>query len=84
VSFTTQAHRKLQEVGDIYDTTNPDLSRFAASGGKMILLNRWADQAIPPFATVDYYRAAVRQAGGFAASQQFSRLYMVPGAYHCL
>jgi feruloyl esterase len=22
--------------------------------------------------------------GGFAASQAFSRLYMIPGAYHCL
>jgi Tannase and feruloyl esterase len=26
----------------------------------------------------------VRQAGGYAAAQQFSRLYMIPAGYHCL
>lgn len=31
-----------------------------------------------------YYKAVVQDAGGFAASQQFSRLYMIPGGYHCL
>jgi len=44
----------------------------------------WADSQIPPFGTVDYYAAVERRAGGFAASQRFSRLYLVPGGYHCL
>ena len=58
--------------------------RFAARGGKIVLLyHGWADEAIPPFATLDYYQAVVRQVGSFAESQSFSRLYMVPGAYHC-
>jgi hypothetical protein len=39
---------------------------------------------ISPFGTVDYYKAVVQHAGGFAASQEFSRLYMVPGQNHCL
>jgi len=38
----------------------------------------------PPFGTVDYYKAVVQHAGGFTASQAFTRLYMVPGQYHCL
>jgi hypothetical protein len=41
VQVTASAHRRLQEVGDIYDATDPDLRAFAARGGK-------ADQAIPP------------------------------------
>ena len=41
-------------------------------------------RGISPFGTVDYYRSVVQQAGGFAASQKFSRLYMVPAQYHCL
>jgi feruloyl esterase len=83
VSFTVRAHQRLQEVGDIYDATNPDLRRFAALGGKIIIYHGWADQAIPPFATLNYYRAVVHHSGGFAQAQTFSRLYMVPGTYHC-
>jgi feruloyl esterase len=33
---------------------------------------------------VDYYRAVERAAGGYQAGQSFSRLYLVPGGYHCL
>ncbi len=53
-------------------------------GGRLILYHGWADQAIPPWSTLDYYAAVERAAGGFRASQSFSRLYMIPGAYHCL
>jgi Tannase and feruloyl esterase len=83
VRFTAAEHRRLQEVGDIYDATNPDLRRFAAHGGKLIIYHGWSDQAIPPFESLDYYREVVRWSGSFAAAQAFSRLYMIPGLYHC-
>ena len=50
----------------------------------MIIYQGWADQAIPPFGTVAYYKAVVDAAGGYQASQTFSRLYMIPAQYHCL
>ena len=59
------------------------MSAFAANGGKLIIYHSWADQAIPPFASINYFRAVVGQAGGLPAAQSFSRLYMVPGLYHC-
>ena len=83
VRFTLAEHQRLQEVGDIYDATNPDLRRFAAHGGKLIIYHGWADQAIPPFESLDYYRAVARWSGGYARTQAFSRLYMIPGLYHC-
>ena len=83
VSFTVGTYQRLQQVGDIYDATNPDLRRFAAHGGKLIIYQGWADQAIPPFATLNYYKAVADYSGGFAQTQKFSRLYMVPGTYHC-
>jgi len=83
VRFTAAEHRRLQEVGDIYDATNPDLRRFAARGGKLIIYHGWSDQAIPPFQSVNYYREVVRWSGGFTRSQAYSRLYMIPGLYHC-
>src|SRR4051812_42907913 len=39
--------------------------------------------ARPPFQSLNYYRAVVRWSGGFRRSQSFSRLYMIPGSYHC-
>jgi feruloyl esterase len=83
VPFTTAMHEQLEQLGGIYDATDPDLSSFRAHGGKIIIYHSWADQPIPPFATIDYYRAVVRQSGGLAAAQSFSRLYMIPGLYHC-
>lgn len=82
--FTDASYEKLAPLGGIYNATDPDLRAFRDHGGKLILYHGWADQAIPPFATIDYYRALEREMGGFTAAQQFSRLYMVPGAYHCL
>jgi feruloyl esterase len=83
VRFTVAEHHRLQQVGDIYDATNPDLRRFAAHGGRLIIYHGWSDQAIPPFESLDYYREVVHWSGGFTRSQSFSRLYMIPGLYHC-
>jgi feruloyl esterase len=83
VPFTATMHEQLEELGGIYNATDPDLGAFRAHGGKIIIYHSWADQAIPPFASLDYYRAVVGRAGGFEPAQAFSRLYMIPGLYHC-
>jgi feruloyl esterase len=85
VTFTDAELARLNVLGNaIYNANNPDLRAFAAHGGKLIMYHGWADQQITPFSTVDYYAAMERDMGGFRASQRFSRLYLVPGAYHCL
>jgi pimeloyl-ACP methyl ester carboxylesterase len=85
VTFTDTEFRKLNLLaGAIYNANDPDLHAFAARGGKLILYHGWADQSIPPWSTLDYYAAVERASGGFHASQAFSRLYLIPGAYHCL
>ena len=82
--FTVASYDKLLPLAGIYDATDPDLSAFAKTGGKIIIYQGWADPLVSPFGTVDYYRSVVQRSGGFAASQRFSRLYVVPGQYHCL
>jgi feruloyl esterase len=82
--FTLSGYQKLTKLSGLYDATNPDLSSFAAAGGRLIMYQGWADEVIPPFGTVAYYKAAVEAAGGYQASQAFSRLYMIPAQYHCL
>ena len=59
----------------------PNLRRFFARGGKLIIWHGWADAAIPPEATLDYYDAMLRQSGARAADS--ARLFMVPGVQHC-
>lgn len=68
IPFTAAQHQQLQQLGGIYNATDPDLSAFRAHGGKIIIYHSWADQAIPPFATLDYYRAVAKQMGGYQAA----------------
>ncbi len=65
------------------DSTNPDLSRFAAHGGKLILYHGWNDPAISPGYTIDYLKQ-VQQTMGAAKVDGFAHLYMIPGMEHCL
>jgi Tannase and feruloyl esterase len=65
------------------DATNPDLSRFAARGGKLILYHGWNDPAIPPVNTVLYFESVEKQMGADKVDA-FARLYMIPGMEHCI
>lgn len=84
LKFSDAEYGELEQFGGVYNATDPDLSAFRAHGGKLIIYHGWADQAIPPFSTIDYYAAVEKAMGGLASTQSFSRLYMVPGGYHCL
>ncbi len=81
--FTAEGFDQLRPMGAVYNATNPDLSAFAQRGGKLILYHGWADPAISPFGTVAYYQAVLDTMGGIDAVQDFARLFMVPGMYHC-
>ncbi len=71
-----------KEAADL-DATNPDLTRFAARGGKLILYHGWNDPAISPHNTVAYFES-VQHHMGAAKVDSFARLYMIPGMEHCL
>ncbi len=62
------------------NATNVDLSGLQQRKGKLIIWHGWADTALPPQATVDYYRRL--QARDPKASE-YCRLFMVPGCLHC-
>jgi hypothetical protein len=71
-----------QKMGPVLNATNPDLSRFKARGGKLILYHGWCDAAIAAGNTINYYEA-VKAKMGAAATDSFVRLVMVPGMQHC-
>ena len=64
------------------DATNPDLRAFKAAGGKLLLYQGWADEATFPDNPVIYYETVERLMGGRPATQDFFRLFMIPGQSH--
>lgn len=72
-----------KEVGSSLNANDPDLKPFKAHGGKMLHYHGWYDGSPAPRASVDYYQDVEKAMGGLAATQDFYRLYMVPGMFHC-
>jgi feruloyl esterase len=66
-----------------YDNTNPDLRKFKKAGGKLIVYHGWADTVDLPGAMTDYYETVEKTMGGKKDTQEFFRLYMIPGMNHC-
>ena len=82
-------YRMLGELAGVLNATNPDLSAFEKSGGKLIQYHGWADATAAPEWTVHYYNEVVRAMAGstdpdaVAKTQDFYRLFMMPGVGHC-
>ncbi len=75
-SFVADARR----WAEILDADNPDLSRFAARKGKLIIWHGWSDPALNPIATIGYYNRVVARD---ARAANYARLFMEPGVLHC-
>ena len=76
--------RRLDLMESLYSGSNPDLRRFKARGGKLLAYQGWADQSVLPLNVIDYYETAEKTMGGRAATQEFFRLFMIPGMNHCM
>jgi len=72
---------RIERISALMDSTDPDLSRFAARGGKLILKENMSDFAQSPFAGVAYYKSVVAKLGQ-GAIDGFMRFYVTPGASH--
>jgi Tannase and feruloyl esterase len=68
---------------DVIGTDDPDLSPFRLSGGKTIIWHGWYDQLIFPEGAIDYYEAVLDTFRSTRKVQQFARLFMAPGVFHC-
>jgi feruloyl esterase len=87
--FTAMAAR----LGPAVDALNPDLSALQSRGHKLIVYHGWADWLVPPGEAINYREAMLARrrrddsAKSAAAVQretdQFYRLFMIPGMAHC-
>jgi hypothetical protein len=74
---------RLEFMGRLYNATSPDLDAFRERGGKLLMLQGWADPVVPAGVTIAYYEAVEERIGGGDATQDFFRLFLLPGTDHC-
>ena len=72
---------RMQELHQIFDATDTDLSAFQRRGGKLMMYFGWADPQLNARMGVEYYEQVVEKMG--ASTADFFRLFMVPGMFHC-
>jgi feruloyl esterase len=82
LNFDSDVAKAEQMDGNTIRATNPNLTKFIARGGKLILYHGWRDVLIAPRNTVNYYEQVVATVGA-AQARDAVRLYMVPGMGHC-
>jgi feruloyl esterase len=80
-TFDLDKDTALADSKDIIDAINPDLSKFKAHGGKLLMYHGWADGLIAPENSINYYNSVLKKMGG--RQSDFVRLFMVPGMQHC-
>ena len=74
---TASNRAEIQPVNAV----DPDLTRFFAHGGKLLLVDGWADTAVPPKVAINYYNAVVKKLGAKKVKESM-RFFMVPGMGH--
>ena len=66
----------------IMNGTDPNLRKFFAHDGKLLMYHGWNDQNVSPYMTVKYYKA-VQDTLGTAKVANNVKLFMAPGMAHC-
>lgn len=74
--------KTLERSRRIYDATSFDLRAFKARGGKILLWHGWADGAIMATSSIGYYEGVMKLMGGRKQTEDFFRLFLVPGVHH--
>jgi feruloyl esterase len=82
MSFNLDADLALAvKNGGFIEAADPDLSKFKARGGKLLLYHGWADPGPAPENTIRYYDAVKGKLGG--NPEEWMRLFLMPGVGHC-
>ena len=76
-------YKRIGMMEALYSGSNPDLRKFKAAGGKLMSFQGWDDQSVVPLNVIDYYDTATKTMGGRAATEDFFRIFAVPGMNHC-
>jgi pimeloyl-ACP methyl ester carboxylesterase len=76
-----QWRERIGVTASIMDVTDVSLDKFRARGGKIIMTHGTADDFIPPYNSIEYYKRQLAQFGQERLSS-FLRFYVIPGFGH--
>ncbi len=72
-----------KELAPITNATDPNLEQFRKLGHKLLYYHGAADPLIPAQNGIDYFESVVKAQKGQERTEQFFRVFLVPGLYHC-
>jgi len=81
-AFDNATIELLRPRHPLFDAVSSDLSAFYEAGRKLILWHGWADPHISPRTTIAFHEALQAEMGEDVV-EDFERLYLLPGVYHC-
>jgi feruloyl esterase len=67
----------------IMNATDPNMDRFFAHGGKLLLYHGWSDPNVPTVNTIKYFDQVAARLGGPVKASDRVRLFLAPGMGHC-
>jgi feruloyl esterase len=70
-------------IGKMGNAVSTDYSAAIRRGAKIIQYHGWNDQTLQPAYSPMYYEQVAGANGGIDKTEQFYRLFMVPGMTHC-
>jgi len=73
-------YKDALRMAPLVDADDRDIARFGARKGKLILWHGFADPALNPLETIDYYEKVLAKDPN---AREFVRLFMLPGVLHC-
>ena len=73
---------RIDEMSEILDPDDVDLSAFKKRGGKLIIVHGWGDAMISANMTADWFNKVQASMGGAKPVSDFAQLYLVPGMDH--
>jgi feruloyl esterase len=78
--FDRDMDRVDKAIGRDVNALDPNLSRFAARGGKLIMFHGWADGVVSPIDSILYFDRIYARG---RPREAFARLFMAPCVGHC-
>ena len=72
----------MRKLSKLIDATDPNLKAFQKRGGKLLMFHGLNDHDISAVNSINYYESVVRDQGDATQTQQFARLFLVPGMQH--
>lgn len=82
-SKLAEYRKRMGLMDSLFSATNPDMRAYKNRGGKLLIYMGWNDVIGGVRTPMDYYENVERMMGAKKSTQDFFRLFMMPGMDHC-